>query len=71
MDLTTNGVVITDAIKYVQGKMDHLNNQEKNYFNISNPNNNKKKKRKRIEHPMRNLCRLRLLQTEYSKYYSF
>ena len=25
MDLTTNGVVITDAIKYVQGKMDHLN----------------------------------------------
>jgi hypothetical protein len=29
MDLTTNGVVVTDAIKYVQGKMDHLNNQEK------------------------------------------
>jgi hypothetical protein len=29
MDLTTNGVVITDAIKYVNGKMDHLNNQEK------------------------------------------
>jgi hypothetical protein len=29
MDLTTNGVVITDAIKYVQGKMDHLNNEEK------------------------------------------
>ena len=29
MDLTTNGVVITDAIKYVQGKMDHLNRQEK------------------------------------------
>lgn len=29
MDLTTNGAVITDAIKYVQGKMDHLNNQEK------------------------------------------
>ena len=29
MDLTTNGVVITDAIKYVQGKMDHLNTQEK------------------------------------------
>jgi hypothetical protein len=28
MDLTTNGVVITDAIKYVQGKMDHLNGQE-------------------------------------------
>lgn len=29
MDLTTNGVVMTEAIKYVQGKMDHLNNQEK------------------------------------------
>ena len=29
MDLTTNGVVITDAIKYVNGKMDHLNSQEK------------------------------------------
>lgn len=25
MDLTTNGVVITDAIKFVQGQMDHLN----------------------------------------------
>jgi len=29
MDLTTNGVVVTDAIKYVQGKMEHLNSQEK------------------------------------------
>jgi DNA-binding transcriptional regulator LsrR (DeoR family) len=29
MDLTTNGVVITDALKYVQGKLDHLNNKEK------------------------------------------
>jgi hypothetical protein len=29
MDLTTNGVVITDAIKYVQSKMDHLNKTEK------------------------------------------
>jgi hypothetical protein len=29
MDLVTNGVVVTDAIKYVQGKMDHLNNQAK------------------------------------------
>jgi hypothetical protein len=29
MELTTNGVVITDAIKYVQGKMDHLNKTEK------------------------------------------
>jgi hypothetical protein len=30
MDLTTNGVVLqTDAIKYVQGQMDHLNKREK------------------------------------------
>jgi hypothetical protein len=29
MDLTTNGVVITDAIKYVQGQIDHLNKTEK------------------------------------------
>jgi hypothetical protein len=27
--MMTNGVVITDAIKYVQGKMDQLSNQEK------------------------------------------
>jgi hypothetical protein len=29
IDLSTNGVVITDAIKYVNGKMDHLNTAEK------------------------------------------
>ena len=29
MDLTTNDAVITDAIKYVQGQMDHLNKTEK------------------------------------------
>ena len=29
MDLTTNGIIVTDAIKYVQGKMDHLNTEEK------------------------------------------
>jgi hypothetical protein len=29
VDLSTNSVVITDAIKYVNAKMDHLNNQEK------------------------------------------
>jgi hypothetical protein len=29
MDLITNGVVVTEAIKYVQGKMDHLNKVEK------------------------------------------
>ena len=35
MDLTTNGVVVTDAIKYVNSKMDHLNTAEKNRFKIS------------------------------------
>jgi hypothetical protein len=29
MDLTTNSVVVTDAIRYVQGKMDHLNSHKK------------------------------------------
>jgi DNA-binding MarR family transcriptional regulator len=29
MELTTGGVIITDAIKYVQGQMNHLNSQEK------------------------------------------
>jgi len=29
MDLTTNGVIVTDAIKYVQGQLDHLNKTEK------------------------------------------
>ena len=29
MDLTTNGIVVTDAIKYVNSKMDHLNTAEK------------------------------------------
>jgi hypothetical protein len=29
VDLSTNGVVVTDAIKYVQNKMDHLNETEK------------------------------------------
>jgi hypothetical protein len=29
MDLTTNAVVITDAIKFVQGEMNHLNKQKK------------------------------------------
>jgi hemerythrin-like domain-containing protein len=29
MELTTNGVVVTDAIKYVQGQMDHLSKSEK------------------------------------------
>jgi hypothetical protein len=29
MDLVSNGVIVNDAIKYVQGKMDHLNSAEK------------------------------------------
>ena len=29
MDVTTNHAVITDAIKYVQGQIDHLNKTEK------------------------------------------
>jgi hypothetical protein len=29
MEMTTGDVIITDAIRYVQGRMDHLNNQEK------------------------------------------
>jgi predicted transcriptional regulator len=32
MDLTTNGIIVTDAIKYVQGKMDHLNTAEKKLY---------------------------------------
>jgi hypothetical protein len=34
MDLTTNGVVVTDAIKYVQGQMDYLNKSEKALLDI-------------------------------------
>ena len=29
MDLSTNGIIVTDAIKYVNSKMDHLNTTEK------------------------------------------
>jgi hemerythrin-like domain-containing protein len=29
IDLTANGVIVTDAIRYVQGQMDHLNKTEK------------------------------------------
>ena len=32
--MTTGGVIITDAIEYLQGRMDHLNNQEKILKNI-------------------------------------
>ena len=29
MDLATNGVVVTNALEYIQGKTDHLNESEK------------------------------------------
>lgn len=29
IDLAINGVIITDAIKYIQGQMEHLNGQDK------------------------------------------
>jgi hypothetical protein len=32
MDLTTKDVVVTDAIKYVHGQMDHLTRQRKDYY---------------------------------------
>ena len=41
MDLTTNGVVITDAIKHVQGKMEHLNTREKKILQDIKENNAK------------------------------
>jgi hypothetical protein len=35
MDLTTNGIVITDAIKYIQGQINHLAGQEKKFLQTS------------------------------------
>ena len=29
MEMTTDGIIVTDAIKYVQGQMEHLNKKEK------------------------------------------
>lgn len=57
MDLTTNGVVVTDAIQYVHGKMDHLNNQEKILL---------KDIKQQEEEPSENL-QDEVLQTGYSK----
>ncbi len=61
MDLTTNGVVITDAIKFVQGKMDHLNKTEKALVQDV--------KQQKEENSSENLDKE--TTTEYSKYYSF
>jgi hypothetical protein len=41
MDLTTNGAVVTDAIKYVQSKMDHLNTAEKQLLQDSKEDKDK------------------------------
>jgi len=41
MELTSNGVIITDAIKYVQGKMEHLNTREKKILQDIKENNTK------------------------------
>ena len=46
MDLTSGSAIITDAIKYVNGKMDHLNKEEKE---ILQDINNKKKKKEEAE----------------------
>lgn len=34
MDLTTNGVVVTDALKYVNSKLSHLNGEQKKMLDI-------------------------------------
>jgi hypothetical protein len=57
-DLTTNGVVVTDAINYVQGQMDHLTSQEKKLL--------KEIKHKEESGEMKNLNGRRSLRTEYS-----
>ena len=41
MDLTTNGIVVTDAIKYVQSKMDHLDTAEKQLLQDSKEDKDK------------------------------
>ena len=45
MDLTTGGVIVTDAIKYVQGRMDHLNTTEKKLLQDVKQKMDKEKKR--------------------------
>jgi hypothetical protein len=49
MDLTTNGVVITDAIKYVQGQMDHLSTQEKKLLQDIKPKQQEEEEKKNGE----------------------
>ena len=47
MAVATNGVVITDAIKYVQGEMNHLNKIEKTKMHDVNEDNKIKEKGER------------------------
>jgi hypothetical protein len=49
MDLTTNGVVVTDAIKYIQGKLDHLNTTEKKLLQDIKEDRDKEKQEEDIE----------------------
>jgi hypothetical protein len=37
MDLMTNGAIITDGIKYIDGKMNHLNNEQNKILEIFQP----------------------------------
>ena len=41
IDLTTNGVVVTDAIKYVQAQLDHVNKTEKSLLQDIKEDNEK------------------------------
>jgi hypothetical protein len=44
MDLTTNGIVIiTDAIKYIQNKLDHLDSLDKTEKELQNKQTDKTK----------------------------
>ena len=49
MDLTTNGVVVTDAIKYVQGQMNHLNKTEKALLQDIKQNEDKPEQEEDVE----------------------
>jgi uncharacterized membrane protein YukC len=55
VDLSTNGVVITDAIKYVNAKMDHLNNQEKEILQDSKDKEDTEAEHKELEENSRGL----------------
>ena len=52
MDLTTNSIVITDAIKYVQNKMSHVNTskEEQDDKESNEPDYNEDKEQLEEEH---------------------